>query len=82
MRIAEWLEIARALELRGFPDVADSVFGMQRQRVAADYLQTSAIIGANGEVVSAVNDANDYAGPGTGYRLEHVHVAQTADRLP
>jgi propanediol dehydratase large subunit len=64
------LEIARALELRGFPDVADSVFGMQRQRVAADYLQTSAIIDSDGRVVSAVNDPNLYTGPGTGYRLE------------
>jgi propanediol dehydratase large subunit len=43
---------------------------MQRQKVAADYLQTSAIIAADGMVVSAVNDPNAYAGPGTGYRLE------------
>ena len=64
------LEIARALELRGFPDVAEAVFDMQRQRVAADYLQTSAIIDADGRVVSAVNDPNRYTGPGTGYRLE------------
>ena len=63
------LDVARALERRGFADVAAAVFGMQRQRVAADYLQTSAIIGAGGTVVSAVNDPNDYAGPGTGYRL-------------
>jgi hypothetical protein len=64
------LDIARALELRGFPDVAAAVFDMQRQRVAADYLQTSAIIGVDGLVVSAVNDPNRYTGPGTGYRLE------------
>jgi propanediol dehydratase large subunit len=64
------LDIARALDERGFPDVAAAVFGMQRQKVAADYLQTSAIIAADGTVVSAVNDENDYAGPGTGYRLE------------
>jgi hypothetical protein len=43
---------------------------MQRQRVAADYLQTSAIIAPDGTVVSAVNDPNRYEGPGTGYRLE------------
>src|SRR5437762_5324146 len=62
------LDVARALAERGFVDVADAVFGMQRQKVAADYLQTSAIIGPDGAVVSAVNDANDYAGPGRGYR--------------
>jgi hypothetical protein len=64
------LDIARALDERGFPEVAEAVFEMQRQRVAADYLQTSAIIAPDGTVVSAVNDANAYTGPGTGYRLE------------
>ena len=43
---------------------------MQRQRVSADYLQTSAVIDADGLVHSAVNDPNLYTGPGTGYRLE------------
>ncbi len=43
---------------------------MQRQRLSGDYLQTSAVIGADGVVRSAVNDPNEYSGPGTGYRLE------------
>jgi dehydratase large subunit/dehydratase medium subunit len=64
------LDVARILSRRGFCDVAAAVFDMQRQRVAADYLQTAAIIEPDGTVVSAVNDANDYRGPGTGYRLE------------
>jgi propanediol dehydratase large subunit len=64
------LDIARALDGRGFGDVAAAIFDMQRQRVAADYLQTSAIVRPDGTVISAVNDANRYAGPGTGYRLE------------
>jgi propanediol dehydratase large subunit len=64
------LEVARALDAHGFGDVAAAVFDMQRHRVAADYLQTSAIIGPDGTVVSAVNDGNSYTGPGTGYRLE------------
>jgi propanediol dehydratase large subunit len=64
------LDFARALDDRGFADVAAAVFDMQRQRVAADYLQTSAIITPDGTVVSAVNDGNPYTGPGTGYRLE------------
>ena len=64
------LDVARALDARGFGDVAAAVFDMQRHRVAADYLQTSAVIGADGTVVSAVNDGNAYTGPGTGYRLE------------
>jgi propanediol dehydratase large subunit len=63
------LDVARALDARGFLDVAAAVFEMQRHKVAGDYLQTAAIIAADGTVVSAVNDGNDYAGPGTGYRL-------------
>ncbi|MCG2968586.1 propanediol/glycerol family dehydratase large subunit, partial [Escherichia coli] len=31
---------------------------------------TSAIIVDDGQVLSAVNDVNDYAGPATGYRLQ------------
>jgi propanediol dehydratase large subunit len=64
------LDIARALERCGFPEIATAVFDMQRQRVSADYLQTSAIIEPGGGVVSAVNDPNRYTGPGTGYHLE------------
>jgi propanediol dehydratase large subunit len=64
------VEIVRALDAHGFGDVAEAIVGMQRQRVSADYLQTSAVIGADATVRSAVNDPNLYAGPGTGYRLE------------
>ena len=64
------LDVALALDRSGFDDVAEAVLGMQRQRVSADYLQTSAVIGADGVVRSAVNDPNEYSGPGTGYRLE------------
>jgi propanediol dehydratase large subunit len=64
------LDVALALDRAGFADVAEAVLGMQRQRVSADYLQTSAVIDADGLVRSAVNDPNEYAGPGTGYRLD------------
>ena len=64
------LEVALALDRRGFAAEAEAVVGMLRQRVAADYLQTSAIVDPDGLVRSAVNDPNAYLGPGTGYRLE------------
>jgi propanediol dehydratase large subunit len=64
------VDVARALDQSGYTAVAEAVLGMQRQRVSADYLQTSAIIGDDWRVESAVNDPNEYAGPGTGYRLE------------
>jgi len=64
------VDVARALDQAGFTAVAEAVLGMQRLRVSADYLQTSAIVGEDWRVESAVNDPNEYAGPGTGYRLE------------
>jgi propanediol dehydratase large subunit len=64
------LDVALALDRGGFVDVAEAVLGMQRQRISADYLQTSAVIDADGIVRSAVNDPNEYEGPGTGYLLD------------
>jgi propanediol dehydratase large subunit len=75
------LDVARALAEAGFGDVAEAVFAMQKLRVAADYLQTSAIVDRDGVVVSAVNDPNRYRGPGTGYRLEGDRWQQL-QRLP
>jgi len=63
------LDIVRALAKHGFRDVAENMLAMLKQKVSGDYLHTSAIFDANIEVVSAVNDPNDYQGPGTGYRL-------------
>jgi hypothetical protein len=54
---------------------------MQRQRVSGDYLQTSAVIDADGLVHSAISDPNVYLGPGTGYRLEGERWERLA-RLP
>ena len=42
---------------------------MLKQRISGDYLQTSAILDENFNVVSAINVPNDYQGPGTGYRV-------------
>ena len=64
------LDVVRALEKHGFKDVAQGVLNMLKQKVSGDYLHTSAIFDNNFEVLSAVNDPNDYEGPGSGYRLE------------
>jgi len=64
------IDVARALDRHGFGEVAEAVLAMQRLKISADYLQTSAIVGADGAVHAAVNDPNRYSGPGTGYRLE------------
>ena len=62
------LDVVKALALRGHRDMAENLMAMLRQRISGDYLQTSAII-RDGRVISAVNDPNDYAGPGTGYQM-------------
>ncbi|MGQ3214302.1 MAG: propanediol/glycerol family dehydratase large subunit [Shinella sp.] len=62
------LDVIRALACRGHARLAENVLVMLRQRVSGDYLQTSAVI-REGKVVSAVNEPNDYSGPGTGYRM-------------
>ena len=63
------LDVVRALAKHGFTDIAEPVLGMLKQKVSGDYLHTSAILESNFDVLSAVNDPNDYQGPGTGYRL-------------
>ncbi len=64
------LDVALALDRRGFGDVAEAILGMQRQRVSGDYLQTSAVVDPDGLVRSAVSDPNAYRGPGSGYTLD------------
>jgi propanediol dehydratase large subunit len=64
------LDLVRGLEASGFQDVAESLLTVLRQRVSGDLLQTSAILTPDFVPLSAINDPNDYAGPGTGYRLE------------
>ncbi|MDW8355847.1 MAG: propanediol/glycerol family dehydratase large subunit [Bryobacterales bacterium] len=73
------LDVIRALARRGFPDLAEKLLAVQKLRVSGDYLQTSAILVPSGRVLSAVNDPNDYAGPGTGYRPSPERVAEIND---
>ncbi|MGB3644461.1 MAG: propanediol/glycerol family dehydratase large subunit [Mesorhizobium sp.] len=62
------LDVVRALSKRGFGAEAENLLFMLRQRISGDYLQTSAIL-RDGKVISALNDPNDYRGPGSGYRM-------------
>ncbi len=62
------LDVIRALAGTGFREEAENLLALVRLRLSGDYLQTSALV-RGGRVVSAVNDPNDYAGPGTGYRI-------------
>lgn len=63
------IDIVKAIKKGGYDDLAESLLGMLRLRVSGDHLHTSAIIDPNFHVISAVNDRNDYKGPGTGYKM-------------
>lgn len=63
------VDVVAALSARGFTQVAENLLMMGRQRVAGDYLQPAAIFDRTFTVQSAINDPNDYRGPGTGYRV-------------
>lgn len=62
------LDVIKALAKRGYRAEAQNLLNVVRLRVSGDYLQTAAVV-RQGHVVSAVNDPNDYRGPGSGYRL-------------
>jgi propanediol dehydratase large subunit len=65
------LDVIRALHARGFREEAENLLYVVKLRISGDYLQTSAVV-RDGRVVSAVNDPNDYLGPGTGYRVSET----------
>ena len=64
------LDVIRVLDAAGYQEVAERLLELSRQRVIGDYLQPAAIFDERFQVLSGINDANDYRGPGTGYRLQ------------
>jgi propanediol dehydratase large subunit len=62
------VEVIKALAKRGFTQEADNLLKVVRLRLSGDYLQTSALV-RDGKVLSAINNPNDYLGPGSGYRV-------------
>ena len=71
------VDVIKALSKRGFDTEAQNLLNVVRLRVTGDYLQTAAVV-RDGRVISAINDANDYAGPGTGYRLTEARRKELA----
>ena len=72
------LDIVKALARRGFREIAEKILAIQKLRITGDYLQTSAVVLPGARVLSAINDPNDYQGPGTGYRLSPQRSAEIA----
>lgn len=73
------IDIARILKEAGFEKESAGIFEMVRQRIAGDYLQTSAVFDRDFSVCSALNCANHYSGPGTGYRMGEERQAQISN---
>lgn len=71
------VDVIRALDARGFRQEAENLLQLVKLRISGDYLQTSAIV-RDGRVISAINDPNDYLGPGTGYRVDEARRAEIA----
>lgn len=67
-RAIDVIDVIKALDKRGFAEEADNLLWLVKLRISGDYLQTSAMV-RDRHVMSAINDPNDYLGPGTGYRL-------------
>lgn len=61
-------DVITALARRGFREEAENLLNLVKLRISGDYLQTSSMV-RDGRVVSAINDPNDYGGPGSGYRV-------------
>jgi propanediol dehydratase large subunit len=72
------LDAVRALAARGYDAEAERVVEMIRQRLLGDILQTSAILDEELNVLSSLTDPNDYAGPGTGYRMSAKRRSEVA----
>jgi propanediol dehydratase large subunit len=72
------LDAVRALAERGYELEAERVLEMIRQRLLGDILQTSAILDEELNVLSSLTDPNDYAGPGTGYRMTTERRSEVA----
>ncbi len=72
------LDAVRALAHCGYEAEAERVLEMSRQRLLGDILQTSAILDEDLHVLSSLTDPNDYAGPGTGYRMSLERRSEVA----
>lgn len=72
------LDVIRALYRGGFKEEAENLLFLVKLRVSGDYLQTSAIVRER-RVISAINDPNEYNGPGSGYRLTDARRKELAN---
>lgn len=64
------IDVIKAFAQAGEMELAEIFLELLKKKLCGDLLQTAAMYDKNFEILSAINDANDYRGPGTGYRVE------------
>lgn len=64
------IDLIKILHTNGFEQISENILSLLKQRIAGDYLHASSIFDENFKIKNAITDANDYMGPGTGYRLD------------
>lgn len=78
-RGATAVDFIKALDRGGMRDVAESIFNIQLQKCAGDYLHTASKLSSTWECISAVNYPNTYHGVKTGYVISDERWAQIQD---
>ena len=78
-RGATAVDFIKALDRGGMRDVAESIFNIQLQKCAGDYLHTASKLSSSWECISAVNYPNTYHGVKTGYVISDERWAQIQD---
>jgi propanediol dehydratase large subunit len=73
------VDFIKALDKGGMKDVADTIFKIQLQKVAGDYLHTASKLSSDFECISAVNYPNNYTGVCSGYQISDERWAQIQD---
>ena len=71
------IDVIRSLYRGEFYAEAENLLFLVKLRVSGDYLQTSSVV-RDGHVISAINDPNNYTGPGTGHRLTEARRKELA----
>jgi SOS response regulatory protein OraA/RecX len=75
------IDIAYALNKRGFTEESEAVLALLKQRVAADYLQPASYINDELKVKSIINDKNNYTGPGTAFVPDSARAKRLNDNI-
>ena len=64
------IDVIKAFAKAGEMELANLFLELMKKKLSGDLLQTAAMYDRNFQILSAINNGNDYEGPGTGYRVD------------